>query len=950
MDSAFSSSIVSPFLKSKQVVGLFWSEKIWLLVDYLQLYGLLWNAANPWPWPYLWIHWTKWTVWSNIDYFSYSPEGALNGGSGNVDISKWGQMDNYFIYAACFAFPMFIAFALFAFYLDKSYFLAYGSIRHKERQVYIKYSLTAAHLLYLPVCLAVFRIYYCNSDTELLACDPSVACNSTGHIAALVLITLANAPLVAGLPYVTYRYTDAAVIYSLEADHEKRMQVWELMYMLDLDSAWLDGQMWMFSSFKRNFMFFRLEMLLLKFVSLVVFVFMRENLVSQAALLWLFFTAFSVRYLYHSPYRLVSTNAQLKVLMALLMANVSFGLMNAMGTESAVMVASVETIWLLSINVVGLLVILAMVVLSILNPFAAWPSDATLSGMQHNPNGGTVKKYVKWICCLHNYNRFRARWYTGTRSNVDINGLEELIRLLRKFWLSARAMGSLFAIPIGESLEDLLIMREHVAAPQQEDELAYNNDSVIFRRKDFWNVMLTGIKAGNWGSSGAPDGASPGSPRSAGASFEYQSLLSQRSINRNALHNRFAKPHDYSLGEPRPMEDILRTRDANYALMPPVKKRILTKLLAMRALMGTRRLAKYSEEDEQRLRVEAMRKAGALEGDVLKTYKLVGALKKVSAETFESFKSLQSKHQEQMQAMASAMSPTVASSSSAGGPNDPETPSSTSGTFEGTHGGNLAQLEASYSEMYSSLDDLVNEWSNVLDLLEKNDLPGVPHVTIDEEAFDNDGDLEGKDGPTVGRALRGNVSAEEAEILKKHALEPFSTNDTEEWYTYRMMLRDRLSQVEVALNALGSDDLVRDSYDTNIITSEEPYRRGSHFSEYAPSPVDHYGSVAVLQQLEEAAEEGAEQTAQRMGLHAGGVMDVRGDDSAASLPSSDMVVPSSNSMLLESAGSGKPPSRGSASALMSPVDDRGGGGGGPAVDGYEVKGWAGGDDEDDDNV
>jgi len=78
--------VQSQHLKSKRATGLFWEEKIWLLIDWLQLFSIYWQATNPWPWPYLWVQYTRWTVASNLDYFSLSPTGALSKFNDSVSV------------------------------------------------------------------------------------------------------------------------------------------------------------------------------------------------------------------------------------------------------------------------------------------------------------------------------------------------------------------------------------------------------------------------------------------------------------------------------------------------------------------------------------------------------------------------------------------------------------------------------------------------------------------------------------------------------------------------------------------------------------------------------------------------------------------------------------------------------------------------------------------------
>ena len=336
MDDLIAARLEAPLLKQRRPIGLFWLEKIWLLIDWLQIYGLLWNAANSFPWPYLWIQWTSWTVWANLDYFSTTPDGALNGGSGNVAVSQWGQMPYYIYYSVGFALPLFSA-LLYYLYLKQYYYHSYGFYREVERHTYLKYFLTISHLLYLPVGLAVFRLYYCDDADNAadginkLACDPSLDCMSTPHLIALSLGTLFVFPLIVGLPLVSYQYITKSVIYTEPEDHEKKLQVQEIMYTLGVNETWAEGQMWLMSSFRRDCVYYRVEMLVMKLVLLLIFIYCRSDKVIQATLLWIVYSQYCIRYIFFKwPYRLNSSNLLLKILLAVLMTDVTFGLFNAM--------------------------------------------------------------------------------------------------------------------------------------------------------------------------------------------------------------------------------------------------------------------------------------------------------------------------------------------------------------------------------------------------------------------------------------------------------------------------------------------------------------------------------------------------------------------------------------------------------------------------------------------
>lgn len=48
-----------PLFRPTRVTSLFWFEKVLLLVDTMQIYGLVWATALSWPWPQAWQSWAR---------------------------------------------------------------------------------------------------------------------------------------------------------------------------------------------------------------------------------------------------------------------------------------------------------------------------------------------------------------------------------------------------------------------------------------------------------------------------------------------------------------------------------------------------------------------------------------------------------------------------------------------------------------------------------------------------------------------------------------------------------------------------------------------------------------------------------------------------------------------------------------------------------------------------
>lgn len=295
----------------------------------------------------------------------------------------------------------------------------------------------------------------------MLSCDPAVECWKSGaHAETVVGTGLCVAPLLFGFPYYMYTMIRDSVVYSQRVDHEKRMQIDELLYMLNVSNEWLTSQLWMSASFVRGSVYTRVEWLVIKGLALFAFVFCRSDLVLQALLFWVIYVGFFVRLCWSLPYRVMSTNLVLFVLSGAMIVNVTYGLMNALGAQSAVMVASIQTITLLAANGLATVLIVVIVVFTRLNPFLAWPSEMTLRRL-NSSSRHMRRHYRRWVQGLREYHAFRRDWWCQARSNVDIRGLEAMVYQLRRQWLVARSQASLFETPLSDAIEDLLILRSY---------------------------------------------------------------------------------------------------------------------------------------------------------------------------------------------------------------------------------------------------------------------------------------------------------------------------------------------------------------------------------------------------------------------------------------------------------------------------------------------------------
>ncbi|CAM9520776.1 unnamed protein product, partial [Choristocarpus tenellus] len=344
-------------------LDLKWSEKIWALLDFLQLYGLLWSLSQPWPWPRHWQTQTRWGLIFNMDFSGLSDEGAAMAITGGT-VSPWGQYEGYLTYALGFMLiPVTLVFLwmnrLELISLREKLFTLCGLHSPKTRLAHALFVveralLLSAHVGFLPVALAIARLLVCEADGTL-SIDTSVKCGSLAHsfvslVGVAVLITFA-----AILLWRTRAIAMAATVYDHGPDHERMLQRMEIEYALNLSDDWAMVHIWVVSSFRRHAVDYRVRMVIQKIILLAIYCGLRWTQGGQAVLFWAVITAWTIWSCASPPYRCLSSNRVHLCLQLALWINSFLGMLTGYGVRSAVLVASTQYLWLSAINAVALI-------------------------------------------------------------------------------------------------------------------------------------------------------------------------------------------------------------------------------------------------------------------------------------------------------------------------------------------------------------------------------------------------------------------------------------------------------------------------------------------------------------------------------------------------------------------------------------------------------------------
>lgn len=248
-------------------------EKVMAVIDTLQVYALMWSLSQPWPWPRPWLSATRWTVVANLDVLSVHDAAMTVTGPGTYS-SPWGERQGYVYYTFLFMLAPVGIQTLWYFRKVLTYaWLDRGVLFHRivlgEKKAappgatvvstlitFERALLLSAHLLYLPVVLAVVRLLNCDSDGTLSA-DPNIKCRSASLVLPAMLGIVVVAIFTLDLKRHTADAAHAVATYGGKSDHERFLQRVEIEYTLNLCNGWEADHLWMVSSFRRHAVLYR---------------------------------------------------------------------------------------------------------------------------------------------------------------------------------------------------------------------------------------------------------------------------------------------------------------------------------------------------------------------------------------------------------------------------------------------------------------------------------------------------------------------------------------------------------------------------------------------------------------------------------------------------------------------------------------------------------------------
>jgi hypothetical protein len=425
-------------------VSLYWLEKALILLDGAQTYALLWCLSQPWPWPSVWLKWTRFMNGFNIDYFSFTRTGAGMGATRSA-ISVYGEMQNYSLYAAVWGtVPLLLILAYWGGIQKLK--MQFRDLQRFRGQLE-GYFLLASHILYTPVGLGIVRLFYCEDLT--VACDRSLACLGPVHILTMVYCCSIFGVWTVGLIRYTTKSTHVTTVYEDAAIHERFICSKECAYVASLNHEWVVLNMWIFTPFKRNGAYTYSFVFVHKLALLLIFALLRSSTSFQSIL---FFAQMALWRSYcKGIFRCSSTNWLMTCVQDTLMLNGFFALLKGNNVQNGFTVASAVTQALQYGNTLGAVFVGLVLILSAKNHKRNWPvsmhsTQAILKETQTS----------RWMENMYRAEDFQIEASTMPKELVNIEELELHISRCWHDRAEARLLVHYLAFCLDQTVDDLM--------------------------------------------------------------------------------------------------------------------------------------------------------------------------------------------------------------------------------------------------------------------------------------------------------------------------------------------------------------------------------------------------------------------------------------------------------------------------------------------------------------
>eukprot|EP01006_Ploeotia_vitrea_P033641 TRINITY_DN65595_c8_g3_i1.p1 TRINITY_DN65595_c8_g3~~TRINITY_DN65595_c8_g3_i1.p1 ORF type:complete len:727 (-),score=357.74 TRINITY_DN65595_c8_g3_i1:57-2195(-) len=462
---------------AKRTVSLYWAEKLWALVYFIQLSALLWIMSSAWPWPFRWLEWSRWCLLLVLDLPTYFSHASMS----------------FYSNTAHTVLVLLVPAAIYGGYVFAVKYW-YDAMQGPppfmpRRLVFEKTAVQLADFLYIPVILAGFRTITCD-DSKLVLIDSGISCFSAPHFVLVIIAGCTALPFALLYPYVLYGYTKPLAVFQSVTMHEKYLQSREIEYLMGINNLYQVDRVYLVSSFRRYFVHYRAGICVQKFLLVAVVHVFGKHMIDlpelQALLFTIIVAAPVVLNFFVRQYRAISTEYQRGVLAWALVIVSMIGIFSAGQVQNAFLVASTLSIILAMIYGTALVLFLVLVIYAYCKK-QHWP--ITLADVD-----SILDRDMEMVTAINESKRMLDEAFDCPPEMMNKDDVRDQILIIDRFRRSARASGHVLEWTLQDLTEDLAMVLEQIRnvsmLPDEELEDALTDVGPRLRAKQFDRALL----------------------------------------------------------------------------------------------------------------------------------------------------------------------------------------------------------------------------------------------------------------------------------------------------------------------------------------------------------------------------------------------------------------------------------------------------------------------------
>lgn len=334
---------------------LLWlSDSLLLFIEHVQIYAVFLVMSEQWSWPLSWIKGTSFVLLINLDVWEFWKI--------NKDIYD-GANNSYVPSSAMFSYEAYLLAwtALICALLVG--FIGYYKYLIYKRPLYLLLHITKlkhlfsafANIMCIPIGLVAVRLLQCHHKTlvsslasfensrDVLDIENDVLCWSRSHF-VFGLKTLGWFLLIIALflflvyPIYLWRVIKGEVFTHSSRQHEGYLQLKEAEYLKGLDIVWAVEQFFLFSSYRRPWVYYQIVMLFLRFIVVIAYALSFKYKVYPIATVAIALFLLALLMMVVKPYRVNAFNSIKIVSLLCNSLNALLGFLLELEVENAILI------------------------------------------------------------------------------------------------------------------------------------------------------------------------------------------------------------------------------------------------------------------------------------------------------------------------------------------------------------------------------------------------------------------------------------------------------------------------------------------------------------------------------------------------------------------------------------------------------------------------------------